>query len=249
MLEVPPSLPAGPLVTFRDTIRQIVPAWLRGPIGGRLLYAVAAPIDAMADALVAGVRSRFPGAVSSETLGIIGRERRIRRGRTENDATYTPRVISWLDSHRLRGGPYEMLRQLFAHYAPNNFKIDLVYRSGRRFQMDTAGNITRDSLGLFTYAEWANWTLYFYWPSPVLKRSWGASGSTWGDGFVWGSTLTTQEAVDMRLLPKEWNAAHCKGRIVLLQSGTRLWGYPLRTWGTVGSNWGTAAPNIQLSIG
>jgi hypothetical protein len=77
-----------------------------------------------------------------------------------------------------------------------------------------------------TIEEWSRWTLYYYWPDDVDDDDlWSASG-TWGDGGVWNSDLTPQEVIDLRLIPKEWNAAHCFGSITLLTPSIELRDYP-----------------------
>lgn len=237
------------LITFRDSILKAVPRWLRFGIAARLLYSIAILCDATADAVVAAVRRRFPGLDgASDALGIIGRERRIRRGRNEPDTNYTPRLRQWLTSHRNRGGPFAMLGQLGAFYAQTPFTITLVYRSGRQFIRDVAGNITYsiipwapDALPL----KWARWWLYYQWPDVVTSDGvWGDPG-TWGDGGVWGSSLTPQDVADLRLIPQEWNAGHTFGRVVLLV-GSETWGVPVGTWGDPGV-WG-AGTTVDLSI-
>jgi hypothetical protein len=222
----PPSAPA-PLAqpqtvlrTFRDGIRQISPIWLRGKVGGSILYAAASILDDLMDGLTAGIKMRFPGLYSEESLGPIGRERRIRRGRYETGEQYADRLIRWLDDHRLRGGPYAMLEQLHAHYRPNSFPIELRYASGRRFLMDVDGNITRGDI-VWTPpgdpARWARWWLFYTWPDPIDDEGvWGPGTTQWGDGGVWGSSLSPAEVRDLRLVPREWNAQHCIGRIVVV---------------------------------
>lgn len=243
--------PQTKLRTFRDAIREIVPVWLRGRVGGGILFAIASQLDALADATVGAVKSRFPGVYGFESLAPLGRERRIRRGRDESDATYAARMALWLDDHRRRGGPYALLSQLAAHYASAPFPIDLVYRSGRRFRMDAAGAITRDDdLGTALNTEWAHWTLFYHWPyAGDDDGTWGDPG-TWEDGGVWDSTLTPSDVTDIRLIPKEWNAAHCFGRVILLTVDSDYWDYPDGTWDEPGGFWYVdTIGSIELSIG
>lgn len=205
-----------PTLTYRDRIRAIVPPWLRTGNNGKVLWALALQLDTYADMLVAGVKLRFPGLYTYETLAPIGRERGIRRGRIESNLTYAGRLIRWLTDHKVRGGPYAMLAQLHAHYAPASFVIHLRYKSGRRFVMDADGNITKDTvLPGSNQAQWARWTLFYFteeWPTP--------------------DTVTPDDKTDLTLIPKEWNAAHCIGRIVLMPTGVELWNYhvPPRRW-------------------
>lgn len=255
----PPPVPPAPtptvpldygspeLLTFRAAIKRLSPPWLQKGRAGRYMYALGKLLDDQTALYVAGFKSRHPGLYSFDSLALVGRDRKIRRGRVEVDAHYAERLAHFLDDHSTRGGPYAMLAQLFQFYAPANFEIDLVYRSGRRFQMDEDGVVVRDDIGHFQAAKWAQWTLYFEWPDAVaLDGTWG-SGGTWDNVGVWGSDLTPTEVSDLRLVPREWNAAHAIGKIVLLTAGVKLWGYPTGTWGD-GDLWG-GQDAVQLSVG
>lgn len=206
------------LLTFRDTLKSICPPWLQRGTAEKVLYAIGVHVDGVMDALVAGIKARFPGVYTAESLPLLGRDRRIRRGRTETDAVYTARLQRWLDDHRRRGGPYALLAQLFAHYAPSSFAIELRYVTGRRFQMDTAGNVVRGDV-VWTppgsTSQWARWWLFYDWPTDVAADGIWSDPGTWSDGGVWDYALTPQEVTDLRLVPREWNAAHALGWIVL----------------------------------
>jgi hypothetical protein len=237
--------------TWRDTIRQVSPPWLRTGVAEKLLYAIAIQFDALTDAAVAAVKIRFPGLYSDESLPLIGRERRISRGRVEPSPTYAARLVRWWTDHKTRGNPYAMLAQLHAYYAPNNFPVRLVYRSGRAFDMDTAGNVTMSDVtwNPDTQPEkWARWWLIFDWPTELpAKRKWGDTGLKWGvGGHVWGSGLTAQDVRDLRLVPKEWNAAHPQGQLILKHGGT-IWGAPGLKWGATGLKWG-GGMSVRLSV-
>ncbi len=231
---------AAEQLTFRDAIRKAVPVWLQKGNAEKILYALAIQFDGLTDAVTAGVKARFPGLYSPESLAVLGRDRRIRRGRYDTDQTYATRLLRWLDDHANRGGPYAMLQQIHAHFAPNNFPIELVYASGARFALATDGTITRD----YTFpldgdpAQWARWTLYYHWPvSYGSDGTWGAPG-LWGDGGVWGSNVPPDTVTDLKLVPTEWNAAHALGTLVLLGPGAGLWGVPpTDTWGMGGDVW------------
>jgi len=215
----PLAQPQTELRTFRDAIRNISPPWLQVGTAQAILYAIGAQLDALGDALRAGVKVRFPGYYSTESLPLIGRERRIRRGRFETEATYATRLIPWLDHHRRRGGPYAMLAQLHAYYAPNNFGIELRYASGRNYTMEPSdGSIVRDDITWTPpgdAAQWARWWLYYQWPDPIGDDGIWSDPGTWDDGGVWDSDLAPSDVRDIRLIPREWNAAHAIGRIVL----------------------------------
>lgn len=222
------------IITFRDSIRQLSPWWLRRGIALRILYVIGLHLDALARMAVEAVRRRFPGLDSNDSIAIIGQERRITRGRAEPDDTYATRLARWLDDHRFRGGPYPMLAQLHAHYAAAPFDIELRYYSGRRFQMDTAGVVTRGDISWLPDANNANaarWWLFYDWPALVVDDGAWGDAALWGDGGTWGTSLTVKEVEDIRIVPRQWNAGHIsKGRIVLAEGTTELWG--------AGGNWG-----------
>jgi hypothetical protein len=200
------------IVTFRDRMRmRWVPPWLSTGNAEKFLYAISLHADFFADALVAGVASRFPGRYGYETLPVHGRERRITRGPAESDETYARRLVRWLDDHRGRGGPYALLAQLAAYYAPDNFRIDLLYKSGRHFTLAADGaTITR---GLRAEAfdtdreRWARWWLIFT-----------------------SDSLDTSNVADLIHVPREWNAGHCIGALIVASSDARLYDWPDRTW-------------------
>jgi hypothetical protein len=220
-----------PTPTFRDRIRQLSPPWLQHGNNEKFLYAMAVQLDAFSDALTAAVKSRFPNLYSDESLPLIGRERRIARGPAEASETYAVRLTRWLDDHRRRGGPYAMLAQLHAYFAPNNFPIDLVYRNGRTYQMDVDGNVARTETAWSPDThpdQWARWWLFFYtdaYPSP-----------------------TAQQIAELKVVPHDWNAAHCFGYIIVFPSTAELWDWPLgHTWDESGT-WDTGAPSAVIPV-
>lgn len=243
------------LRTFRDALTQAVPRWLRREHGAKILFAVGVQLDALMDGLVAGVKSRWPGAYGFESLTIVGRERRMRRAIAETDEGYAERLRGWLDAHRMRGGPYGLLEQVHTYYAAAPFAVDLIYYSGRMFQMDAAGAVSlyADAGALFPWVPdaradlWSRQWLIYQWPTPVSADGTWGSGGTWSDGYVWDSTLTDLEARDIRAVVREWSAAHVKSTVVLMRPGTELWDYPAGTWGDSGT-WPTASP-VVLGVG
>lgn len=195
------------ITTFRDSVRRLSVTWLVGARAERFLYAIAIQLDALADMTVAGIKLRFPGFYSFDSLSQLSRDRRIRRGLTESPDTFADRLTRWLPDHQRRGGAYALLEQLHAFFAPNNFPIDLLYKSGRRYRMDAAGNITRDIYsGTLPTAQWPRWTLFYYtdaFPGP----------------------LTDAQKETLSVVPKEWIAAHITGRVLLMPTGAELYDY------------------------
>lgn len=239
------------LITYRDLILSLVPRWLHKGgtsmgTAGKLLYSIGIQLDSLSDALVAGVKRRFPGlnAVGYDALPLHGKERRIARGPFETDAGYAARLLPWLDGHRIRGNPYAMLQQLYGFWL-GAFPMAIVNRDGRRYTLATDGTITRDYIagwvdtsddGAFpTTHPLIHWKLFFYW-TPTIGNDglWGSLGSSgdmhWGDGGLWGTDLTPQQVQNIMLVPTEWNAAHTNGFVTLLPpaiwADTSMWQAP-----------------------
>lgn len=211
------------LLTHRDTMRSVSPPWLQRGLAEKILYAFALHCDAFADALTAGVRQRFPGQYSYDSLSLLGRERRIPRAGNDTDASFAARLTVFLDSHRRRGGPYALLEQLFIHFAPSNFPIDLLYVArGRLFAMDASGAITRSLTDWApgNPAMWARWWLVYHTDQWLVTPP------------------TDAEIAELRLIPRQWNAAHPIGTIVLMSSAAEFWNAtnPAELWDTPG-NW------------
>jgi hypothetical protein len=219
------TVPADLIIKFRDTMRAASPPWLFNGTAVRILFSLTVPLDAFGDGIVAAVKVRFPNVYTSESLGLIGRERRIRRGLVETDESYGTRLQRWFEDHKRRGGPYALLAQLFAHYAPDNFPIDLIYRSGARFQMAADGVVTRSVVALGDTDQWASWVLVY------LTDAYDIS-----------------DAVDLAVIPREWIAAHCLGELVVLPTGGELWNYPPEMlWNQTGT-WDTADVSARIPI-
>jgi hypothetical protein len=244
------------LLTHRDGMRENVPWWLRGSVAGRILYAVGAVLDVLADMAVAAIQVRFLAPADEAALQASGRERRIQRGRAETAINYARRLILWLDAHRERGGPYGLLAQFFAFWVgPGMFLTALVYASGRRFQMALDGTVTRDDAGWTpagSSGDWARWWLYCQWPTEIGDDGLWSSGGTWEDGGLWdidGNDLDVNTVEDLRLVPREWNAAHCKGYIVLMSASAELWDYPSGVWDDPGTwGYGTAGELLTIDV-
>lgn len=226
------------LQTYRDTMRKRSPTWLQRGLAEKILYSLAVHLDALGDAVTAGVKLRFPNVYSAESLPTLSRERRIVRGNYESDEGLAARLSRWLIDHHYRGNPYAMLTQLFYHYLPAVFDMDIVYANGRRFSFDAAiylatgdlqAALTRD-LTSFRPADgtarWARWWLFLY-------------TDTWAT-----VPPTAAEIEDLRLIPHAWNAAHCLGTIVIFSSSAEMWNWPLgHVWNEAGT-WNTDPPTF-----
>jgi hypothetical protein len=206
--------------TWIAAMLDACPPWLRRTRGAALMMSFGYALDTFAQRAAESVRLRFPG-FDSDALAIHGRERRIQRGPLEPDEAYAARLWRWRQSHRNRGGPYALLRQLEAYHAEEPRQIDVVYHSGTRRWMDVAGTITRDAIiwGADGSALWAQvWLFHHLDEDPGL--------------------LSADEEEQYRVVPREWNAAHVLPiHVVVLRPGGRLWDYPqpVPTWDAQGA--------------
>jgi hypothetical protein len=240
------------ITTFRDTLRRICPPWLARGNAEKYVYTFGLHLDILGDAVVAAIKLRFPNAYSAESLPLLGRDRKIRRGIGETDATYATRMRRWLDDHARRGGPYAMLAQIFAHYATAPFLVELVSRKGQRHAMAIDGSVTRSEISFEPDDRpdlWSRWWLYYHWPTAVAADGVWSDPGVWSDGGVWDSSLTVAEVEDLKLIPTEWNAAHTTGTLVVLSPDAELWDYPVGTWDEPGGIWGEIPAGIaQIRI-
>lgn len=248
---------------------QISPPWLGRTVGGKVMRGLADELDALTDRLVEGVKARFPGLVTVETLPLIGRERRIRRGPGEDGTTYARRLRTWWDAHRTRGGPYALLGQLYAFFLDwLDVRMDVVYYSGTRRWQDAGGGgvVTRDAVTWDADGtdEWAKVWVFFYVPESIPRSSaylitFGGDRIVQFDGggillveSIAPDELTAEEAEVFKAIPRDWSAAHIKlTTVVLLWGARRLWNYPQpvptwSAWGASGALWGE--PPVVLEI-
>lgn len=243
-----------PSKTYRDAIRRVMPRWLQGGVAEKIGYAIGVHLDGFVDMLAASVKLRFPNVYTPETLPLIGRERRIRRGPSDTDETYASRLVPWLDDHRTRGNGQTLLRQVHRYFAPNNFEVDLVYRSGRRYHMTADGAITCEDSNCLWEADsqpekFARWALYYQWPKTYgTDGKWDDPG-VWDDGGVWDFDIPASVVEDLRAVPTEWNNAHSIGAVVLVTGPDVLWDEPVgELWDDPpGALWDTG-PIIRLPI-
>lgn len=199
-------------MNFRDFIRELSPAWLRRKWGERFLYTFGALADVAHEHLHQGFRARFPGRTKDPaSLEFIGRDRVLRRGHGEPDAAYKERLKAWLDTHRTRGNPFTLLREIRAYlstYSP--IRLRYVNDRGTWFTLDengveswlmTEGNWLWDDTSLDP--SWSRfWIIIYPLTSGFAAPAglWGDDGETWGDddGLGWGSSATTQQGDAIR---------------------------------------------------
>lgn len=196
--------------TLRDMIRRISPPWLQLENAYRLTYTLGFIADSILDSGYAALRLKMPGAYDYSTLALIGQERKLRRGLTETDEGYALRLRRWWAAARGRGNPYELIQQLRA-YNPPGTGIEVIYRSGRRFSLNSSGEVVIDDLTGWnpdsTPELWATYTI-------ILNTD------------IYHSLTGAEQAralQDLKAMVVDLNAGHCHGRIDIMASDSNLW--------------------------
>lgn len=210
---------------FRDSILEISPPWLVGFVGSRIQYAEGLLIDVLGDWAIDGVKASMPGVGTPDADYLIGRDMQIDRGPTETSEHYEERLRKAIDSHRVKGSPGELLRQLAAWFSPSvATPIRLVSNSAvwHEINLSTLA-VTKTVVGTnwdwdaYTSSRWfRGWLIIDSSAGPWANDGlWGDPG-LWGDGGTWGSTASLEDVAQLRSIVSKWKPAHvaCKNIIV-----------------------------------
>lgn len=260
--------------SFAQALINLLPPWWGRVFGAPIVRGLAGPFDQLAKDTADSIKLRFPIEDGDpDALALIGKERRILRGPHEDANTYASRLNSWWDDHSTRGGPYALARQLWLFWRTAlNVPFEIIYWSGRRYSVDTSGNVVRDDIGWHDpngsgyiadhtpvigpgpglSPSWAEFWIVFHVNG--LPASWvDEDGNTivtdGGEEIIFevltGGGLPEDDAESFASVPREWSAAHVsKIHIVLLYGDNRLWGYPVpvKKWGSDWGVWQTTNP-------
>jgi len=202
---------------FRTTRAKLgPPRFARDGEAGLLGYTLDTLADMFVQRVYEGLLARFPSTAPSDALPLIGRDRRVRRGRNESDDSYRARLPLWINDRNRWGTPFAMLAKL-AEYIGANTGASFRLVTNRGSWYSRAADGTESYLldqGNWNWdgdtAKWARFWLIIYpgtlWePAPA----WGAgSSNTWGaTPFSWGSTATADEVASIRAIVDEWKMA------------------------------------------
>jgi hypothetical protein len=238
---------------FRRLLRKLGPGWLvkdqlppTMPDGGsevdsRSLWTVALTLDAQLQRMRDGIGARYPGnppagaklattnGAPDDALGLIGRDRLIRRGPSEPVANYVARLQRAIDDHRVRGNAWAMLEQIQGFLAPRAVKVAYVNEHGNFYTLDADGTQTRNKYtdwdwdGSALTDAWARFWIVIYCESGSPFEpgpTWGDSqlwGGGWGGaGYTWGSTATVDHVFGVRAILDDWLMAGSRGVAVVL---------------------------------
>ncbi len=227
MSNTPPSTS-----NFRDYVQDPtqVPTWLRGPIGSRILYSIAAQFDALVDACAYAIRARFPATAPPDAFPWLTSDRQIDQGFQEPLSGFVVRLVMWLDLWRLAGSSYGVLLALLGYVAPDQISMETVSNTGAwDFYAANAGaSPPQDGLQSDYFVppvhtlvggqwNWDNnpWWWWRFWvvlyPDSGLWNQGTTWGSfKWGDGTMWGlggPGASVNTAPNLIALIKKWKTA------------------------------------------
>lgn len=224
-------LTSAPVTTvFRDIAYAISPPWLRGPVGQKFMYCQAIQYDALADAFAYAIRFGLPTYAAPDSLPYIGQDRQIDRGPAEPTASYTARLIQWLDLWASAGSAPSVIQSVTSYF------IGFTIVSGTSpVTVETVNDQVTTALGTLNVwdsgpsdppvhtvsnpGNWnwdglkvpgRSWVIIFNGPwTKGLK--WQAGGRKWGSGLAWGGTTTgtSQDGKSIKSLVKKWKSAGC----------------------------------------
>jgi len=217
---------------FRDSILAISPPALteEGGTGEALQYSIGTVLDGVGDWMIQSVLASMPGYGTTDALYLVGQDLQIDRGPTETDAHYIGRLQRAIDSHRLKGSPVELLRQLNAWFSPSVVTpLRLVSNNAVWHSINpTTGVVTKTVVGTnwtwdgFAATRWfRGWVIIESTSAPWTPDLWGDPG-TWGDGGTWGSDATVIEVAQIQRWVSKWKPAHihAKNLIVTFDAAT-----------------------------
>ncbi len=227
-------------MTIREGFARISPPWLAKDVALRLQWSVGLALDSIRENVREGIKARFPGIGAPDALPLIGADRMIDRGMLEPAATYAQRLRGAFDSWATCGSPYELLRQLRAHFLATPVTgIRVVSDRSIWHEIDMGtGVIARTIPGSpnwvwdahsYTVASagtqrwWRGWVVIDMpagpWGRPV---KYGTPGCVYGGGALYGmSGATRNDVASLQNLLRRWKPlnVHVVNAIVAFKSG------------------------------
>lgn len=210
---------------FRTAFYRLVPSWLRGGEGERVLYSLGLMMDAMAERFRLSHEADLPDYAPADAFPYLGRDRAIRRGINEPQDAYAARLIRYLDDHRTQGNPFTLMRQIRA-YLQTDVRVRTVDAAGNYFTIDFDGT---ESV-LLAEGTW-NWdgfptrrdTRFWVIVYPIGGTDPWATLAAWPAVTTPATTTATSDAVrGLVSLIREWKPAgtRCEWIIVAHDDST-----------------------------
>jgi hypothetical protein len=250
------------MTSFRQIRKFLAPRWLTDGEGGLIGYSLDLIKDAFLERLRLGHLVRFPQQgpdgtpAPPDALSAMGNDRRVVRGINEDGASYSRRLLAWLDDRKTAGNPFTLMRKL-AEYTGDGCVFKTVDNSGNWFILAADG--TR-SLHLKqanwdwdgNTAKWSRFWVIIHPPATLWTTgATFADGTKWGDAKTWGTTATREQVQTVRSIVADWKPAgtRCVNIIVALDPASFDYtaavdstGMPDGLWG----HWSKKVAGVQV---
>jgi hypothetical protein len=216
------------MARFRYSFGKFMPSWLTTGDGELVAYSLRLVVDADAQRAKEGALARFPQHGPNGALSHDGRDRKIVRGIEEPADSYAGRLVAWLDSHRTRGNPFALCRQIRA-YCNAAVRVRTVDQRGNWFTLERdgtesfvldTGNWHWDAA--YTDADWGRFWVIIYPTADnepwAIGDVWGSQwGGAWGSsGYTWGTTATPGQVAAVRQIVRDWKPAGTRCECVII---------------------------------
>jgi hypothetical protein len=254
---------------LRGIFGRYLPSWLSDNFpslpsyGYRLLFICATFVDSEIDRMLQGSLAK-DGRGSPTALKYIGQARGVVRGRYDTDEEFFAKLRTWIDRNKERGQQRRLAREIWEYLGDDGSgasRVRVVNRAGWWVTIDEAGDLTE------TQADW-DWDSVSHpersdvdepWWSDlwiVIYPSWtfraGDLGDLTGaDGFAIGHMAPDVEIDALKILFREWKAAHECIRCVIWTTDDTLFDpddpmtCPDGTWG----GWGGTGSGSRVASG
>lgn len=198
---------------FRDFVyRTAQPSWMTTGESELVQYSLGVAVDGALERMRLSYEAGNPTTAPEDALRFMGRDRRIRRGRSEPAASYAVRLVRYLDDHKTQGNPFALMDQLYAYLQTAGVTLRTVDRRGNWFTRAADGTrgyaLNRanwdwdgGALTSFTrfwvviYSDTGPWTAQWLHGTPGAAAT---SGTT---------TATADEIAGVMAIVKEWKPA------------------------------------------
>ena len=208
--------------SLRSGLSRYVPPWLSARFAQgktaifRYLYAAATVADAVLEVSLQGLQARWPGVGTPTALPLHGRDRCIRRGFGESDASYAARLPRWLDDWRRAGNPFGLMRAVRDYALPHVPMLRIVNQSGTWYTLDGE---TESVVQTWPAVNWdwdgdtskptRFWLIIYSAPTP---NPWdeGTSyddGNPWDGGATYGTSATAEQVATVRAIVRDFKCA------------------------------------------
>lgn len=216
---------------FVDSFFASVPVWMTRPNGKAFLTAFMLFLDLCMVVLEESFYARMPGLGTPTALPLIAHDRGLLRGMTDTDASFSARLITWLDRWRQAGSQIAIARAI-QDYVGGNPKVKVVSRAGVMTTLEAGGasssvqTVTWDwdsisnperangaHLGWNTAGAlfWAEIWIIIYAPPWTQFAGWPGGPSPLG-----ALNMPRIDDENIKTLLAQWKSAHTFVRAVIL---------------------------------